>query len=337
MANTDVKEMVNLCVGLGLRVNFEGAGQHYTVRDPDSDAKLFYISSTPSDTNFKYEIARHLRRLGLLKGNLKFGKFRTVKAKKRYGPIDMVALRKAQEQAESAGERIPLLEDINGQPEFFRKMRAGTMGYDGYIKEAQQEAIDNMAMKLSPRGAATKARLRKTLKEKNISNTEFVKLAMEVADERGLRGWTKLNTGQSAIGTFVKHDDKTMQIWAINLVEATLDKIDGMRFDTEPPVEDTRQREGEPIWEDPPEGSKIRESVPKVTYVTEETLGNILVNFRVEIEKLINEHITATNRTVNTSSNWKDKYAEVLLARLADLESSDDPEIYMTRLDKLVG
>lgn len=322
MANTDVKEMVDLCTDLGLRVAFETGGGHYTVRDPDSKAKLFYISSTPSDTNFKYEIARHLRRLGLLKGNLKFGKFKTIQRKKKYGPIDMVALRKAQEQAESAGEHVPLLDDLNGQPEFFRKIPANS---NGYVKEAQQEAIDNMRIKLSPRGAATKARLRKTLADKNMNNTSFVKIAMEVAQERDLRGWTQLNSGQSAIGKFLKEDDATLQIWGINLIEATLDKIDGLRWDTEPP--------------EPVSGSELPVD-PQYSYVTEETLLNILGNWVVKIKESIMQQIQEEvfeGAPSVIDNNWRDKYAEVLLTRLANLESTDDPEIYMSRLDKLVG
>lgn len=335
MANTDVQEMVNLCKGLGLRVAFETGSAHYTVRDPDSDAKLFYISSTPSDSNFKYEIARHLRRLGLLKGNLKFGKFKTIKRKKRYGPIDMVALRKAQAQAESAGERIPLLEDIDGDHTFLRQTASRLPA--GYTTEAQQEAIDTMAIKATPRSNATKQRLRKTLEEKKMTNTEFVKIAMEVAEERDLRGWKTLNQGQAAIGKFRNEDGSTMQIWGINLVEATLDKIDGLKWG----IDESRRKDSEPQPEPEPTASDdAEELVSELTahFVTEETLGNILDNFRVQIENLITEKMSGFVAVpVEVTDNWRDKYAEVLLARLADTESTDDPEIYMSRLDKLVG
>jgi hypothetical protein len=319
MSKSDVSEMVNLCKGLGLRVQFETGATHYSVRDPDTDAKLFYISSTPSDTNFKYEIARHLRRLGLLKGNLKFGKFKTI------------TLRKAQIAAESAGERIPLLEDIDGNTEFFRRTKLGSSDRL-YTNDAQQEAIDNMAMKLSPRGAATKERLRKTLEEKNMSNTQFVKIAMEVAEERGLRGWKKLNAGQSAIGTFVKDDDKTLQIWGINLVEATLDKIDGLRFDTEPPtapIDDPAEVVAE-LERDLVTVETLEKAVADLQQYIENTLGNIMENWTVKFNNLAKAGLT-------DQLPLRDKYGNLLLELLAETPAGEDRNVIMDRLDKLIG
>lgn len=320
MSKTDVQEMVNLCKGLGLRVAFETGGAHYTVRDPSSDAKLFYISSTPSDSNFKYEIARHLRRLGLLKGNLKFGKFKTVTRKKKYGPIDLVALKKAQQQAESAGERIPLLEDIEGDHTFFRRYRLGNVSV--YTNEAQQEAIDNMTMKLTPRGSATKARLRKTLEEKEMSHSKFVRIAMAEGDRRGLRVWPSLNAGQAAIGKFANEDNKTLQLWGINLIEATLDHIDGLKFDTEPTLDEERN----PVVE-----------LVHGEYITEETLLNILDNFRVQIENKVEDIVVnASNSIPITTNGLRDRYADTLL-KLLETNPSMELDTVMRRLDKLVG
>jgi hypothetical protein len=323
MSKTDVSEMVNLCKGLGLRVAFETGLNHYSVRDPDSNARLFYISSTPSDSNFKYEIARHLRRLGLLKGNLKYGKFKTIVRKKKYGPIDLVALRKAQEAAESAGERIPLLEDIDGQSEFFR--RIASTNPQGYVDEALQEAIDNMAMRLSPRGNATKQRLRKFYEEHpGYKDSEFVRAAMEVAEKRDLRVWPSLNAGQVALGKF--------KIWGFNLIEATLDHLEGLQWGK---IEDEAlsPREVKAALDH----AEVP-TTPTPEYITEETLLNILGNWVVKVEESIMQKIQEDvfEGAPSNGNSLRDRYAESLL-NLLNSDSIGDLDIILQRLDKLVG
>lgn len=350
MAKTDVTEMVNLCKGLGLRVAFEGGLGHYTVRDPDSEAKLFYISSTPSDVNFKYEIARHLRKLGLLKGNLKFGKFRTITRKKKYGPIDLIALRKAQAAAESAGERIPLLSDIEDDNGFLRNKNipGGKVGYD---KDAQQEAIDSMVAKAdAPRVNATRQRLEKLLADKsdeliaqgkeafiakndgnshgwkNSPGWEVIRLAIEeVGPKRDLKTWPSQTTGMQALNRF--RSGEGLALWGVNLLEATMDTIDGLQWgkiETEKAIEYFAQ-------------AITDEDVPPIThdYITEETLLNILGNWVVKIEESIMQKIQEDvfEGAPSNGSDLRDRYAEKLLA-LVDTGVDED---ILKRLDKLVG
>lgn len=324
MSKSDVTEMVNLCKGLGLRVAFEG-GQHYTVRDPNTEAKLFYISSTPSDSKFKYEIARHLRRLGLLKGNLKFGKFQTVKKRKNYGAYDLVALKAAQDKAASLGERIPLLEDIEDQTEFFKTIRTASNS-SHYTKEAQQEAIEQMAMKLTPRGNATKQRLRKILDERNIKNSDFVRTAMEVAEKRDLRGFRSMNAGQSAIGKFRNDDDTTVQIWTMNLIEATLDHIEGLKFGE---IDESLKNGGT-------EPTEPTEPEPEILTTTDfDTKFNELREWVMEGFNLLETRIESqTSNSSNTT--LRDRYADTLLNLLAT-NPSMELDTVMRRLDKLVG
>lgn len=332
MANTDVKEMITLCKSLGLRVQYESGLNHYSVRDPVSTAKLFYISSSPSDTNFKYNIARHLRRIGLLKGSLKFGKYKVHTKRKNVGAYDLKALALAQAQAESAGERIPLLEDIEGNAEFFQHLRSAKID-KGYTEEGIQEAIDNMAMKLTPRGNATKQRLRKTLEEKGIKQKEFVDLAMQVGQERDLRTWPSIATGQSILNKFIRNDEITLQLWGFNLIEATLDKIDGLQWGK------TRVPEGSIEEHYPLEKTGVHiPGTDTPEYITEETLLNILGNWVPKIEASIMEKIQEDvfEGAPSNGDDLRQRYANSLLD-LLNSNSVGDLDIVMRRLDKLIG
>lgn len=357
MANTDVKEMVTLCKSLGLRVAFETGSTHYSVRDPNTDAKLFYISSTPSDSNFKYEIARHLRRLGLLKGNLKYGKFKANKKRKNVGTYDLVALKAAQDKAASLGERIPLLEDIEGQTEFFQRIRMKHGKYlmdHGYTAEGVQEAIETMPVKATPRSYATKQRLRKVLLDKKMSNSAFATLTLQVAEARDLRGWKNHRMALVAINKFTNEDDSTMMIWGINLVEATLDHIEGLKWNE---IDESRKVSGamdsnaandmaasrvEPQPVTPEEDLQAHKNIDERLCVSDPPKIVSKEEFEEKLSEVmewVHTELISMNAKVDahllrgTDPEMKAMYVEKLLS----LVQPGVDESVLTRLDKLVG
>lgn len=188
-----------------------------------------------------------------------------------------------------------------------------------------------MPMRLSPRGSATKQRLRKYFNENpKFSNADFVRTALQVGEDRGLRTWPSLNSGQQSLGAFKNDDDSTLQIWGMNLIEATLDKLEGLRFDTGPPQDETVEPTRDDLDRD-----RVAELVTH--YVTEETLGNILANFKVEIINTITDDIRQEvfEGAPSNGSDLRERYANTLL-KLLETDTSELPEI-LNRLDKLVG
>src|SRR5262245_37496352 len=137
----DVREVIRLCESLGLVVDPIGGSGTRTVRDPKSGAYVFGISSSPSDPNWQWMIMRHLRRIGALKqGTQKKGRWNKKAA------IDLTALAKAQAQAESQGERIPMLEDLDDDRTFLSRItRTSSQRESEYSDEAMEEVIDSMA------------------------------------------------------------------------------------------------------------------------------------------------------------------------------------------------
>lgn len=59
------KALIIQLKSIGLEVRKDTGLGHYKVYDPDTQAWLFNLSSSPSDVNWYWNIKRHLRRLGL--------------------------------------------------------------------------------------------------------------------------------------------------------------------------------------------------------------------------------------------------------------------------------
>lgn len=240
---TSPKELIAQLSGIGLVVRKDTGSGHHKVYDPKTDAWLFNVSSSPSDVNWFWNIKRHLRRLGLLEvfeNRVKPNKKRTAHA-----AIDLDALKKAQDLAAARGEHIPLMEDLEDSTEFFTRLKLGAGGDAGFGAAAQKESIDIMVAKAdAPRVNSTRGRLEKFFgSEKGIQLIEardgkrkgtspipeFVRIAIEeVAPGRGLKAWKNTTSGEVSIRKFMRGE--SMALWSINLVEATMDKIDGLQW-----------------------------------------------------------------------------------------------------------
>ena len=138
-----------------------------------------------------------------------------------------------------------------------------------------------------------------------MSAAEFVRTAQQLSKDRNLLGgWAKQSNGQSAISRFLNYKNATLILRNRELVDATLNflEMDGV--------------------------------VNEPEYINEETLLNILENFRVQVENEIKKVIAENMKKEAKANGVKDKYALALLD-LAKTMPLDDAMI--ARLDKLIG
>jgi len=138
-----VNEVIRLIQNSGLKV--VPRKSIYKVYDPKSEAWLFNVHKTPSDPNWYWALRRYLRRVGIISESVDELKPKKVKkgqgfkswrgAKVKGSVIDLDALKVAQDKAAAAGERIPLLADIEHTSEFFRKSRLTPTTLGGFVPE----------------------------------------------------------------------------------------------------------------------------------------------------------------------------------------------------------
>jgi hypothetical protein len=324
----DVKEVVDLCRSLGLDPVRESGSGHYKVRDPKSGTYLFGISSSPSDPNWRWMIMRHLRRLGLIR---KGGGLDGKRGKKKYRSrpvIDIHALKLAQDRAASHGERIPTLDDLEDSTEFFSRIKV--FGTTSFSAEAQEEAINLMAAADAPRINAARQRLIKLLDARREELQKMARarsdkvpphtgeyamltrIAMEeVAPARGLRSWVSHEAGAQAIRSFVLSNSKP-RLWAVELIEATIDHIEGLKFGV---IDESRRTISVPPEREIP--------LRVISLPEEETPEPELVTL-----------------TVESTDSIRERYAETLLEILSsqkEAASFEALEPILNRLDKLTG
>lgn len=342
-ARKDVRDVLARLHKMGLDLRRDGRSPHVKVLDPATGAFLFIVTSTPSDSNFVWEIRRHLRRIGLDWDSGGVSRSRHTRAKVR-GAIDLEALKRAQAAAESAGERIPQLSDLDDRPELLARIGYGDKEY---TPAATQERIETMGMPKSeaPRFRATVQRLGKFLEEHDAAlaeranrareargekrvggrggKTEFVRIAMEeVAPARGLRSWKSSAAGQQTLLNVLGKDAGGATVWVINLLEATMDHIEGLRWDTDvrqlqlATTEDAKQKEADDIMKD------VEAALPKPEPAPAE----------LEWKELQ----VAQQVAPSTDGRIRELYTEALLDILKQ-EGSSTSEQVLLRLDKLAG
>lgn len=261
-----VQEVIHKCREIGLEVqeNFQTGGHsQWKIVDPGTGAVLTGIAATPSDHNWFWNIRRQLRRAGF---RIEFGpqkkKGGSRKGKGRGSIIDLDALRRAQARAEAEGVRVPLLEDLEDSTEFFKRVKS--VQPIGHSDEQMQEVIDNMAPREdAPRLNATRSRLERVLlvygeqlvaakrERKKAAGEiggkvtpigEFVSIALdEIGPARGLRVWPNNTAGTQGVAHFLK--GRNVGLWMVNLMEATMDHIEGLKFGE---IDETRIRTHEP-------------------------------------------------------------------------------------------
>ena len=261
-----VAEVVAQIEKVGLVVQKNPSKHSHTmwdIVDPKSGTILTGISGHADkqggDHNWHFNIRRILRKAGF---QIEFGgdgkKKKSRAGHKRKPAIDLDALKRAQDQAIAAGHRPPLLEDIEGEKEFLTRSRlGGTTSTHPYSDEATGEVIDDMtASAEAPRVYATVERLKRCLdlrgpelskraekrqmeksghlrgfKVGSGATTEFVRIAMEeVAPQRGLRAWKSLGSAQQTMHTILTADKPGMSLWTLALIEATIDHLDGLKW-----------------------------------------------------------------------------------------------------------
>lgn len=366
----DVKEVLAMLRGLGLQVAIVSGSGHYKVTDPQTGVYLFGVSSSPSDPNFRWMIMRHLRRLGLLRDeklSKTYGK--GVKSPKRKAAIDLVALKKAQDAAASAGHRIPTLDDLEDSTEFFTRIRESSK-VSHYSPDAQEEAIDIMAANAdAPRVNASRQRFAKFMEAhaeelrvktrklkpntppKRGEYTELARVAMEeVAPARGLRAWGTPKSAQQAFRNFLQ-TDMAPRLWALTLIEATMDHIEGLKWGEidesrkrlipesqfppmEARIEAEKDEPGEYIFE-------VKDEIIKESPFPQPPLESVekgLVPDR-EIPGKPADVVEIAGQVIPVeleADHIRERYAEALLDILKT-EGSQTGEEILSRLDKLSG
>ena len=254
----EVRDVLRKCKDNGLEVRKETGSGHWKIHDPNSGAWLFNVSSSPSDVNFFWAVRRHFRRLGIPWDAAE------KKVKRRLGQrgwdrrrsaVDLVALAKAQERARERGEREPQLSDLDEttSSEFWAKTKAVA---NLFTDEAMEEVIDNMAARAQDaRVRLLRGRLINTLTEKrsdlekygreqaqirggkyNLPRfggyhiQDFVRLTFDIARDRNLRPFGSQESGAMSLSSFIENEEAGMHLWTLELVEATVDKLQGLKW-----------------------------------------------------------------------------------------------------------
>lgn len=292
---------------------------------------------------------RHLRRLGLLRDKKlrKKGERRA----RRKSAVDLQALKRAQDAAIAAGERPPTLDDLEDSTEFFTRITS-----DMYSDEAQEEAFSIMvASAEAPRVNYVKQRLAKFLEthdeelskraskrakgkggralgEGKGARAEFVRIAIdEVASKRGIRAWKSVPSGQQTLYQLLEKDQKGLSLWVLELLEATMDHIEGLKWNevdesvrTLPTVPETQFQAITDAGE--AEGEYVGDHTEDISYKFDK-FGDALSK--------VAEAVPMTLETT-TEDHIRERYAEALLGILA-AEGSEVNENVLNRLDKLAG
>jgi hypothetical protein len=270
-------------------------------------------------------------------GLLREGKKQTG-GRKRKAAIDLAALKRAQDQAASAGERIPMLDDLEDSTKFFSRTGYGSSTM--YSDEAQQEAIDLMTARAdAPRANASRQRLirqledmkdflyesaskrfaaegiRNTLSKERGGSAEFVRIALEVANNRGLRTWKSAASGQQTLSTFLKGNG--ISLWVLDLLDATMDHVDGLK------------------WNEIDESRKRVHTAPESQFAAPTPEEPEDVEPKPEEELTYPEDSEPLEYELE-ADGIRDRYADVLLEILKS-EGSKTDETILSRLDKLAG
>jgi len=255
-------EVIDKIEEVGLVVQKNPSKHSHTmwdIIDPKSGTVLTGISGHANkqggDLNWHFNIRRILRKAGY---HIEFGREqkKNRKGHKKKPAIDLDALKKAQEQAAAAGQRVPLIDDLEDDSSFLTRVKVGpNSDHHPFTSEATGEAIHNMAAEDAPRIKASIARLRTLLErqEENLveraktratvegkkytspsragtARSEFVRIAIEeVAPKRNLRAWKTPQAGYQLLYTLLEKG-KSTSLWSIELIEATMDHLDGLKW-----------------------------------------------------------------------------------------------------------
>ncbi len=351
------REVIEKCRNTGLVVELnQSAGSHtmWNIIDPKTGTIITGLArnlDSNADPNWFWTVRRLLKRAGFyieFGPERKKGKRRISHDVRRKGSaVDLKALKVAQEKARAAGVRVPTLEDFDEDISIFKK------SHGVYNQQAQDEVITQMAIDRAPLLHLTKTRFEKFLNEKGpaIAQEEqkrrkeetgrglmasprstFIRVAIEeIGPQRGLRTWKTKSSGEQTIMALLQ--GRPLSLWSINLIQATLDHFEGLRWDV---VDETKIKTPEPIAPVIVEASEpiAQDSSYVLELLTEEidrlekkipTMEQILANIDARIPA--------------NSNSALQKYADVLLDLLKDQVANvtGDYQAILIRLDKIFG
>lgn len=240
-AKPEVNHVLRKLRALGLHLEFAAGAGHWRVIDPGTGAYLTSVSNTPSDVNWWHHVRRAVERAGFSWE----GKARKRNKRSRgeqISTVDLEALAHAQHMARLHGEREPQIDDLaNGS--ILAKVRKG------FDEQETEEAIANMAQGVESARAhrvvsrllyvveqngeamAARARERNPKIRDGGAIHEIIYIAQQVAEKRGLRYWATPESAWQTLSTMLSGVSKGMSVWVANLLEATMDEMDGLRWD----------------------------------------------------------------------------------------------------------
>lgn len=244
-AKPEVNAVLRRLRDLGLRLEPSSSSGHWRVIDPGTGAYLTSVSNTPSDVNWWHHIRRAVERAGF---SWEGGKRKKAKRTGRnmVSAIDLEALAHAQRMARIHGSREPQLEDLE-DARFLARLRKG------FDQQETEEAISQMAPSVeSARARRVVSRLlymiegreeemTRRAKERNPRIREggviheLTHIAENVAKQRGLRYWKTPESAWQTMHNILSGTSEGMSVWVANLLEATMDEMEGLRWDV--PIE----------------------------------------------------------------------------------------------------
>lgn len=240
-AKPEVNRVLRKLRSLGLLLEYSPGANHWRVIDPGTGAYLTSVSGTPSDVNWWHHIRRAVERAGFSWE----GKAR--RRIKRPNPgevsaIDLEALAHAQRMARLYGDREPQIEDLEDRG-FLSRIR------QGFNEQETEEAIKDMAHGVESARAhrvisrllymaeqhgdewTARAKERNPKIRDNGVIHELMHVSQEVAKKRGLRYWKTRESAWQSLHNMLSGTSAGMTTWVANLLEATMDELDGLRYD----------------------------------------------------------------------------------------------------------
>ena len=360
----------------------------WNIVEPKTGTILTGISShagrSGGDPNWFHNIRRMLRRAGYV---LDFRPDQQKRMRDGQGPqksrkgkglpaIDLDALARAQAAARAAGEHVPTIDDLDEHPEFLSRSKIGPNPKNHPLSdEAIDVKVEIMAPKAeTPRFNATVARLKKLLEEKGAAletqarerfaaegkrysvpegrgaRSEFVRIAIhEVAPARNLQAWKSESSGQQTLYTILDKGSKGATLWAVNLIEATMDHIDGLRWGV---IDESKKRTAQQVAGDEAHSPGLDSAEPPVEPATPpqaeeapdiETSIAIISQYEEDLRHILEYSVSHSltdeewETTTDKSGEAKRSVAQFMLDYQDMTERLGLAEIELTRLRSTPG
>ena len=231
---------------MGLRLEYSIGANHWRVIDPGTGAFLTTVAGTPSDVNWWHQVRRAVQKAGYSWEGRKRRKIKKPRAGE-VSDVDREALAYAQQMARLHGEREPQIEDLEDK-QLLAEVRRGyneQQSEEAKLRMAQgvesaraHRVVSRLLYLVEQRGAEMAARAKERnpkIRDGGIIQ-ELMFVSKQVSEERGLRYWKSPESAQNTLTNLLSGTSAGMSTWVANLLEATMDKLDGLRWDTPPAV-----------------------------------------------------------------------------------------------------